>query len=105
RDPQRLSQAAAQLGMVQAPNPAFVDLVTGRIVGQPLAATPADRPPINNRVTIPPRGFVPKAKVVEVRAKKPAKTGSEDGDGPASTATTPPTGSNGAGTAAQGAPR
>jgi hypothetical protein len=43
RDPQRVAQRASGLGMVPAGNPAFLDLRTGRIVGDPEPATGANR--------------------------------------------------------------
>lgn len=38
-DPQRLAASARRLGMVAPPNPAFLDLATGRIRGVPAPAT------------------------------------------------------------------
>jgi hypothetical protein len=37
RDPQRIAEAAVRLGMVQSCNPAFLELGTGKVVGQPSA--------------------------------------------------------------------
>lgn len=42
RDPQRLAQAARQVGMVPPANPAFIRLSDGKILGTPTAAVPAD---------------------------------------------------------------
>ena len=42
RDPQRLAKAAKQLGMVAPPEPAFVRLSDGRVLGNPTPATAAD---------------------------------------------------------------
>jgi hypothetical protein len=35
RNPQRIASAAARLGMVQAGNPAFIELGSGQVVGEP----------------------------------------------------------------------
>src|SRR3982751_3586875 len=43
RDPQHLAWAASQLGMVQAPVPAQINLLTGKVEGIPTVATPEDR--------------------------------------------------------------
>jgi len=52
RDPQRVAEAAQQLGMVPALNPAFLDLADGTVVGEPTPATRADGVRIQPR---PPR--------------------------------------------------
>lgn len=62
RDPQHLGVVAAALGMVNPPNPAFVNLMDGRIDGAPVPAAAEDRtkvrpnpmplPPIMNRTPI-----------------------------------------------------
>jgi hypothetical protein len=109
RDPQRLAQAGRQLGMVIPPTPAFVDLVTGRIVGTPTRATTGDGMQINPKPPAKPRELRPPAIEVEVPAKttpastKPGQTGG--GDGPASTATGTTAGTNGTTTPTQGAAR
>lgn len=66
RDPQRIAQAAIGLGMVQACNPAFLELGTGKVVGQPggtctplrINQLPPKKPPVLNPpthvVTVPP---------------------------------------------------
>ena len=70
RDPQRIAVAAAKLGMVQACSPAFLDLGSGAIHGQPCAGDPAGpqvrttaRPPRKPAVLDPParRVVVPPA--------------------------------------------
>lgn len=38
-DPQRIAAEAKKLGMVAPPNPTFLDLATGKILGVPAAAT------------------------------------------------------------------
>lgn len=113
RDPQRLGQAARQLGMVQPPVPAFVDLATGRIVGTATTATRADGVGINPRPSNRRPSFQPPTKVVTVKAKAPTSTPdaadrtgrTAGGDGPASPDSATTAGRNGAGTAAQGATR
>ena len=52
RNPQRVAEAAQQMGMVPAVSPAFLDLAAGRVVGEPTPATPADGVRIRPR---PPR--------------------------------------------------
>jgi cell division protein FtsB len=72
RDPQRIATAAQHLGMVQAGPPAFVQLGTGKVSGQPGPPDPAARFPINatihkpailnpqaHVVTVPPEGTLP----------------------------------------------
>ncbi|MGI8433415.1 MAG: hypothetical protein ACR2LE_01530 [Nocardioidaceae bacterium] len=44
QQPQRVAQAALRLGMVRNDNPAFLSLVTGKIVGSPQAGDVSDRP-------------------------------------------------------------
>ena len=39
RDPQRVARQAQRMGMVTAPTPAFLDLSTGEVLGEPVAAT------------------------------------------------------------------
>jgi len=109
RDPQRLAQAGRQLGMVVPPTPAFVDLVTGRIVGTPTRATSGDGMAINPKPAALPKPLRPPAIVVEVQAKpstttaKPGQTGSADGHASTPTGTT--AGTNGTTTPTQGAAR
>ena len=109
RDPQMLGQHARQLGMVQPPVPAFVDLVTGRIVGIATAATSQDGVAINPSTHNQRAAFVPPTKILYVPAKPPVTNPTEGqtsgGTGPASTAAGHQTGRNGTGTPAQGAPR
>ena len=45
RDPQRVAGAAQRLGMVQAGNPAFLDLGTGKVIGVPDRCRPVDPVP------------------------------------------------------------
>ena len=76
RNPQRIAAAAQKLHMVQAGNPAFVQLGSGEVSGEPSAGDPALGFPIwptitkpaaiNPRphvVTVPPEGVLPPASV------------------------------------------
>jgi cell division protein FtsB len=60
RDPQRVAEHAQNLGMVPAANPVFLRLSDGRVLGQRVAAVPADRlrvrplPPAKPAVLTPP---------------------------------------------------
>lgn len=76
RDPQRLATAAKALGMVPPPTPAFVRLSDGRILGEPMAATPLDAMRINALPAAKPKVLAPKPKVVRVEV--PAKTRKTD---------------------------
>jgi len=76
RDPQHVAEAAQALGMVPAGPPAFLDLRTGKTIGQP---TPATR---DNAFRIPeypqalPHSLNPPPVIVKVRAPaKQAHTG------------------------------
>lgn len=59
RDPQRVAEHAQSLGMVPATNPVFLRLSDGKVLGQRLAATPANRlrvrplPPVKPAVLTP----------------------------------------------------
>ena len=109
RDPQRLAQAGRQLGMVVPPTPAFVDLVTGRIVGTPTRARTGDGMAINPKPTGLPKELRAKPIYVSVPAKapptttKPGQTGADDGHASTPTGTT--AGTNGTTTPNQGAAR
>jgi hypothetical protein len=109
RDPQRLGQAARQLGMVVPPNPTFVDLVTGRIVGTPLVATSDDGTQINPKPLSLPKSLNPPAIIVKVPAEatpKSTPTGQTGaGHGPASPVNGAAAGTNGTRTPTQGAAR
>jgi hypothetical protein len=75
RDPQRLAEAAREQGMVPVSRPAFLRLADGKIVGNPVAATPADQlaidPPAAQR---PPEAFPPPTVI------NPADTSAQSGD-------------------------
>jgi len=106
RDPQHLAWAASQLGMVQAPVPAQINLLTGKVDGIPTVATPADRIIINPKLTTVRPSWQPPTKVVTVTAAPPAKSGQTGaGVGPASPKKGAAAGRNVTGTPAQGATR
>jgi hypothetical protein len=60
RDPQRVAEHAQNLGMVPAANPVFLRLPDGKVLGERVAATPANRlrvrplPPAKPAVLTPP---------------------------------------------------
>ena len=89
RDPQRVAQRAAHIGMVPAGNPAFLDLRTGRILGD---ATPAPRGlPFRIKPYPPhlPASLNPPPKIVKkylpATATGPTKQHSKSGDTKSST--------------------
>lgn len=47
RDPQRVAESAQRLGMVPAAGAAFLELDSGKVIGVPTAATPADAVRLN----------------------------------------------------------
>ena len=67
RDPQRIAAAAQKLGMVQACAPAFLELGTGKVVGQPCPAVASAFPiwPAEPKL---PAELNPAPNVVEVTA-------------------------------------
>jgi hypothetical protein len=102
RDPQHVALRAQKLGMVPAGNPAFIDLPSGRILGDPQPATRDDRFRIKPYPPHLPAALNPPPKVVKVIApahtgtgttKQHSKSGSESRD----TSATTPGGSTGAG--------
>jgi hypothetical protein len=68
RDPQRIAAAAQRLGMVQGCTPAFLELGTGKVVGEPCAADPAAAFPIWPAPPAKPPVLNPPPNVVEVTA-------------------------------------
>ena len=75
--PQHIASEARKLGMVAAPNPAFLDLATGKILGVPQAATTRDAINIGGVGIAPtPKSLRPSPKVVIVQppATNDAKT-------------------------------
>lgn len=116
RDPQVLAQRARKLGMVVPPEPAFIRLSDGRVVGDPVPATSADAVRINPFPPPKPRALNPPPRIVHVPASASTgsnaagsttgstagKTGSNTGT--ASTKSAPATGRKGA-TTRSAAPR
>lgn len=112
RDPQVLAQRARKLGMVVPPEPAFIRLSDGKVVGDPVPATAADAVRINPFPPPKPRALNPPPRIVHVPA--PASTGSNtagsatgktgSNTGTASTKSAPATGRKGA-TTRSAAPR
>lgn len=67
-DPQRLAASARHLGMVAPPNPAFLDLATGRILGVPAAATASNALNIGSGGVAPtPKSLRPAPHIVIVQ--------------------------------------
>lgn len=80
RDPQALATRAKKLGMVPPLNPAFLRLSDGKVLGQPVAATPLDALRINPLPAAKPKVLAPKPLIIKVVAprtatKKSAKHG------------------------------
>jgi hypothetical protein len=69
RDPQRLAVTAKHLGMVPPSQPAFIDLATGRILGNPTPATVNDAVRINPLPPQKPSSLKQKILVIRVPAK------------------------------------
>jgi hypothetical protein len=69
RDPQHLAVAAKGLGMVAPSQPAFIDLATGAVLGNPTPATPDEAVRINSLPTVKPPEIRPQR--VIVRPKQP----------------------------------
>jgi hypothetical protein len=93
RDPQHLAVAAKGLGMVAPSQPAFIDLATGAVLGNPTPATPDEAVRINSLPTVKPATIRPQR--VIVRLEQPAV-----GAGAAAAATTSGTDTPAASTAA-----
>jgi outer membrane murein-binding lipoprotein Lpp len=66
RDPQRIAKAAQGLGMVQACSPAFLELDSGKVVGQPCAATGQTPFRIEPKAPAKPAALDPRPKIVWV---------------------------------------
>jgi len=74
-DPQRLAAAARRLGMVAPQTPAFLDLSTGRILGDPTAATSQNALNIGGTGIAPtPASLRPPPHVVIVQPTKTTTT-------------------------------
>lgn len=75
RDPQVLAQRARALGMVVPPEPAFIRLSNGQVVGDPVVATAADGVRIRPFPVRKPTRLAPRPRIVRVAApaaQKPA---------------------------------
>ncbi len=68
RDPQRLAVAAKDLGMVPPSQPAFIELATGRVLGNPTPANVGDAVRINSLPAPKPVSLKQKIRVVKVQA-------------------------------------
>ena len=66
RDPQRIAGQAQRLGMVQACTPAFLDLGTGKVTGEPCPATAAVPFRINPLPPTKPAVIDPQPQVITV---------------------------------------
>ncbi|MCW2781860.1 MAG: hypothetical protein JWR35_2309 [Marmoricola sp.] len=66
RNPQRLARAAKAVGMVAPPNPAFVRLSDGKILGTPIPATTADAVRINSFPAAKPTDLAPPPRIIKV---------------------------------------
>ena len=81
RDPQVLAQRAKRLGMVVPPEPTFIRLSDGKVVGDPVVATSADGVRIHPFPARKPAALNPRPRIVEV----PAPTTTSSSTGAAST--------------------
>lgn len=79
RDPQRIAQAAVGLGMVQAGNPAFLELGTGTITGEPSAGDGTVPLRINPLPPKRPGILDPEPNIVTVRADASLETTGDTG--------------------------
>jgi cell division protein FtsB len=64
RDPQRVAQAAREMGMVPPANPAFIRLADGTVLGTPTAAVPEDAVRIAPLPTRKPKSLRPEPVIV-----------------------------------------
>ena len=69
RDPQRLAVAAKDLGMVPPSQPAFIELATGKVLGNPTPATSADSVRINSLPAPKPEELKQRIRVIKVPAR------------------------------------
>ena len=74
RDPQQLAARAKKIGMVPPPNPAFVRLSDGKVLGQPVAATALDAIRINTLPAAKPKVLAPKPRIVKVVVPRTSAT-------------------------------
>lgn len=101
RDPQVLAQRARKLGMVLPPEPAFIRLSDGKVIGHPVVATPADGVRIHPFPVHKPAALNPRPRIVRVQAvPQTSATSSENalGTGTASTKSGAATGRKGSST-------
>jgi hypothetical protein len=82
RDPQRLARAGRQLGMVAPPEPAFVRLSDGKVLGTPTVATPNDAVHIHAYPAAKPKSLSPAPLVIRVKAPAAKTTGTSAGASP-----------------------
>jgi hypothetical protein len=78
RDPQRVAEHAQNLGMVPAANPVFLRLSDGKVLGERVAATPANRLRVRPLPPAKPAVLTPAPIVHEVTAD-PEDTGRASG--------------------------
>lgn len=108
RDPQRLAQRAKRMGMVAPSVPAFIRLGDGRVVGDPVPATPEDGVRIQGAPAPKPLSLDPKPLVITVHPQERAAEKATDQKpatrGSGNTSAGDDTGTNGA-TASEGATR
>ena len=74
RDPQVLAQRARALGMVVPPEPAFIRLSNGKVVGDPVVATAADGVRIHPFPIRKPTRLAPRPRIVRIAAQPAHKT-------------------------------
>ena len=75
RDPQRVAQAARDLGMVMPANPAFLQMRTGKVIGKPVPANADGALFVRNFKATKPAVMKPKPKIVRVPAAITPATG------------------------------
>lgn len=78
RDPQLLAIRGRALGMVVPPDPSFVRLTDGKVLGTPTMATAGDAMRVRGYASVKPAGLAPVTRVVHVRAPA-AKTSAHSG--------------------------
>jgi cell division protein FtsB len=71
RDPQVLAQRARKLGMVVPPEPAFIRLSDGKVIGDPVVTSSADAVRIHPFPAHKPAALNPSPRIVRVAAPPP----------------------------------